>query len=306
MIEELVGWARSAHSPAAIIGSFAAILLAYAFWTLAEYFAPAQKGQPVDKRLYNILITLIFVVGTPLAAYVGGSFVSYFVRSLTEPIFDLNLAGWYSGSTSVLRLILLVPLLLVPIVVFDFFYYWLHRAQHSWPWFWQVHKLHHTDEAVNVTTSYRHHWTEEFFRSIAIVAPMSLLFDITPAEGGFLTVVLGQWGHFVHANIKLPLGKAGLVVAGPQYHRIHHSVDRKHWDKNFAAFFPLWDIVFGTAYVPEDNEWPQTGVKGEDPMPGISEVLFGPVFAWHRAIGRSAARFSRIWRRSGVSNTGER
>jgi sterol desaturase/sphingolipid hydroxylase (fatty acid hydroxylase superfamily) len=304
MVEGLVNWARETYSPVAIIGSFFTILVAYVFWTVAEYFAPAQKGQPVNRRLYNILITLIFVLGTPVAAYVGGSFVSYFVRSLTDPIFNLNLASWYDGSTSVLRLVLLVPLLLIPILVFDFFYYWLHRAQHSWPWFWQVHKLHHTDEAVNVTTSYRHHWTEEFFRSVAIVAPMALLFNITPAEGGFLTVVLAQWGHFVHANIRMPMGKAGLVVAGPQYHRIHHSVERKHWDKNFAAYFPLWDIVFGTAYVPQHNEWPATGVKGEDPTPGIGQVLFGPMISWGSSARRSMASAGEG--RRNVSKTAQR
>lgn len=305
MFEQFVDWARSAYSPAAIIGSFSTILIAFAFWTVAEYFVPAERRQPVNKRFYNILITLIFVIGTPIAGYVGGSLVSYVIGSLTEPLFNLNLAGWYDGSTSVLRLVLLLPLLLIPILVFDFFYYWLHRAQHTWPWFWQVHKLHHTDEAVNVTTSYRHHWTEEFFRSLAIVAPMSLLFDITPAEGGFLTVALGQWGHFVHANVKLPMGKAGLVLAGPQYHRIHHSIERKHWDRNFAAFFPIWDIVFGTVYVPGDNEWPETGVKGEDPTPGVGQVLFGPMVAWGKSARRSIGRLNLGLRKDQATKPGQ-
>ena len=51
-----------------------------------------------------------------------------------------------------------------------------------------------------------------------------------------------------------------LVITGPQYHRIHHSFQLEHLDKNFAAFFPIWDILFGTYYHPGKDEFPSTGL----------------------------------------------
>lgn len=289
-----LSWASSAYSAPAILASISTILIAYAFWTFAEYLAPAEKGQGLDRKLFNLIATFAFVLGTPVALYVGGSVIAFIVGGATEPLFKLDLRGWYTNSSSSFQAFVLVPFLLIPTLIFDFFYYWFHRAQHSWSWLWEVHKLHHTDAAVNVTTSYRHHWTEEFFRSIWVVLPMSFLFDISPAEGGFLSVFFAQWGHFVHANIRLPLGLLGLFIAGPQYHRIHHSIEPGHWNKNFAAFFPLWDFVFGTAHIPKASEWPRTGVDGENSMPNLLVVLFGPFAAWMRtaptAFGRKMRR----------------
>ncbi|WP_456669859.1 sterol desaturase family protein [Bradyrhizobium sp. USDA 3240] len=48
-------------------------------------------------------------------------------------------------------------------------------------------------------------------------------------------------------------------INNPQWHRIHHSVEMEHQDKNFAAFFPFWDILFGMACVPKQDEYLQQG-----------------------------------------------
>ncbi|MGZ8396913.1 MAG: sterol desaturase family protein [Rhodoplanes sp.] len=58
------------------------------------------------------------------------------------------------------------------------------------------------------------------------------------------------------------MGPLTAVFGGPQYHRIHHSIERAHWNKNYAAFFPVWDQVFGTQHRPGPQEWPKTGIEG--------------------------------------------
>jgi sterol desaturase/sphingolipid hydroxylase (fatty acid hydroxylase superfamily) len=65
---------------------------------------------------------------------------------------------------------------------------------------------------------------------------------------------------FNHANIRLRLGPLTPILCGPQYHRIHHSRLPEHQDKNFAALFPVIDMMFGTYHRPSRDEFPPTGL----------------------------------------------
>ena len=58
-------------------------------------------------------------------------------------------------------------------------------------------------------------------------------------------------------------GDLGRVIADNRFHRIHHSVEPDHFDKNFGAGTSLWDQLFGTAYFPKENEWPATGLPDQ-------------------------------------------
>jgi sterol desaturase/sphingolipid hydroxylase (fatty acid hydroxylase superfamily) len=160
----------------------------------------------------------------------------------------------------------------------------MHRLQHYSKFMWEIHKLHHTEKNLNVTTSLRHHWLEEFLRAACVAGPLSLLFDIKPLESGIMGVLISQWGWFIHANIRKHFGIFNLIFVGPQYHRIHHSILNKHLNKNFSSFFPLWDYLFGTIYVSPSGlkhfEWPSTGIEDHSSYPSLLEVLLGPFISW--------------------------
>ena len=147
---------------------------------------------------------------------------------------------------------------------------------------------------MNVTTSLRHHWTEEGFRSILIAVPMGILFNITPVEAGIVTMFTGQWGYLIHANIRLPLGPFSTVLLGPQAHRIHHSIEPQHKDRNFAAFFPIWDILFRTFYFPKRDEFPDTGIVEQILPP---KCRTSPVFTIHCLVADGATTISTARRR---------
>ncbi|HEX5846775.1 MAG TPA: sterol desaturase family protein, partial [Rhodoplanes sp.] len=68
------------------------------------------------------------------------------------PLLSWDLQAAAASVPSWLIYVALVPLAFLLLLTFDFFYYWFHRAQHEWPWLWQVHKLHHSDRALNVTS----------------------------------------------------------------------------------------------------------------------------------------------------------
>ncbi len=85
------------------------------------------------------------------------------------------------------------------------------------------------------------------------------MFSVTFANTGWLYFIPVLYFRLYHANIKTNLGPLKYILVTPQSHRIHHSLERKHWDKNYGFIFTIWDNVFGTQYKNYD-EYPDTGV----------------------------------------------
>ena len=80
--------------------------------------------------------------------------------------------------------------------------------------------------------------------------------------------------QITHANTRIGFGPFRYILSEPMYHRIHHSVERKHWDKNFAFKFPVWDMLFGTAHFPETDEFPRTGLDYMREPRSVGQYLF--------------------------------
>jgi len=164
---------------------------------------------------------------------------------------------------------------LVTMALYDFFNYWMHRAQHRW--FWAQHSVHHSIENLSAVNSY-FHWTEELFRIAFISIPTAVFFDLH--IGGVTlvsTMIVAAYGNFIHSASTLHFGKFGrLFLADPRWHRIHHSIEPDHFDRNFGTGITLWDRLFGTAYFPENEDWPQTGVHDQPEIHSLPEYLWRP------------------------------
>ncbi len=239
-----------------------------------EQLKPVGRRLPVRPMLFNIVyVAFALLVLVTLVPWLAG-----FSNAIL-----LRWGGWLhiSFPDGWLGSVLAVAVFLL---IYDFFYYWWHRAQHASPWLWAVHELHHGERHINVTTSARHHWLEEPMRLFVVLLPMSLLFRLDGPSVGLVFTVAMFWGYFIHLNLKLSLGLLTGAFGGPQYHRIHHSIEFQHHNRNFAALFPIWDWVFGTQYLPTAEEWPDTGIT-ERPQPNSwPHALFGPFTAWAQAI----------------------
>lgn len=166
----------------------------------------------------------------------------------------------------------------------DFFYYWLHRLQHASKWLWAEHALHHADDHLNVTTSFRHHWLETPLTVVFVNVPLMLLLRPPIITLTVVASILSMTEFTNHMNLRIGLGRFNWLVATPQSHRIHHSVLEKHFDKNFAAFFPVWDVIFGTYYAPQKNEYPATGLTPAERVQTVGQALFLPFLIWRKML----------------------
>jgi sterol desaturase/sphingolipid hydroxylase (fatty acid hydroxylase superfamily)/ubiquinone/menaquinone biosynthesis C-methylase UbiE len=271
-------WLTANYSPTVLVSAWGAVVVGYAAFAVLERFFPANRRPSIRELGADIRINLTFLLLNPVAVLLGGLWSNTAVAYLGGPRFHLNLTPW--GANPVYAFLLAF----VPFFVFDFFYYWFHRCQHEWSWLWQEHRLHHTERALNVTTNFRHHWLEEFLRAFFIFLPMNWIVSITPTSSLVAAVVIRQWSSFFHANIRVGLGPLKGVVVGPQYHRIHHSIEPEHIGKNYAAFFPIWDRSFGTYCKPKRGEWPATGLPGATGVSGFGEIVSSPFVRWWRGL----------------------
>ena len=231
--------------------------------------APNRKG-----LMLNSLNVLVFHA----ADLSLGVFTAYYAKLLFDNVLHYKAPLYFGGGAFAV-----FALACVALAAHDFFYYWLHRWQHTSRWLWAEHELHHTDEHVNVTTSWRHHWLETVLHPLFISMPLFLLFN--PAFGRVLWIILFNklMAYFVHLNSPIRLGWYTRVLACPQSHRIHHSKLPEHWNKNFAAMFPFWDILFGTYHHPKRDEWPETGVDGVT-VTSLGHAIVLPFVSWAKML----------------------
>jgi sterol desaturase/sphingolipid hydroxylase (fatty acid hydroxylase superfamily) len=146
------------------------------------------------------------------------------------------------------------------IFVTDGLFYIYHRLQHAVPLLWHVHKLHHTDPEMNITTSKRSHFLERPLQFIVFGAPALWITGVNYEGLAYATVCGPFFLYFAHLDLRLPLGPLTAIIVGPQYHRIHHSKAGSEQNANFAQAFPLFDMLGGTYKRPAQDEYPDTGV----------------------------------------------
>jgi sterol desaturase/sphingolipid hydroxylase (fatty acid hydroxylase superfamily) len=223
-----------------------------ALFTLAEISWPAAPVGDVRGRLINILIGLIVSV----FAFICTVAIAWFATMVWRD----GLIGWIIPQWRSAGIVGLVTSVIAYGAVWDFFQYWFHRWQHMSPVLWTSHRVHHTDNAVNTTTALRRSVIELLLIFVFILVPTVIVAGVDEVAAPIAFAIFYGWGFFNHANVRLSLGPLTPVLSGPQWHRLHHAIDQDCRDRNFAAYFPILDIVFGTYRAPRDREYPATGV----------------------------------------------
>ena len=178
------------------------------------------------------------------------------------------------------------------------FGYWLdHYLKHKVPFFWAFHKVHHSADSLSPLTNFRVHPID----SIVFYNIVALLLGSTEAlvnhAFGHPTAPFNIWGrnilllagailltHLQHTHLWLSFtGRIGKLILSPAHHQIHHSMNPAHYDRNFGSTLAVWDLLFGTLYVPSKRrEKLSFGVEGlgYDPHTAKGGLLMPLTDAW--------------------------
>lgn len=166
--------------------------------------------------------------------------------------------------------------IVIALVVLDLAIWAQHLASHKIPILWRLHKVHHTDRDIDVTTAVRFHPIEialSMLWKIVVVVPLGA----SPLAVFLFEVILNACAMFNHANVALPGWLDGILrlfVVTPDMHRVHHSVQRREHDSNYGFNLSLWDRLFRT-YTAQPEGGHQGMTIGLDPYQSEDPSHFG-------------------------------
>jgi len=222
-----------------LVGNEAALRLSWFLLVLvllgvAERTWPLRgDARPARRQLSNLTLmaidTVLLRLGFPLLA-VG---VAMQVRSHGGGLF--NALSW--------PLWVEIPL---GVLILDAAIYWQHRLLHRIPLLWRIHRVHHSDIALDVTTGVRFH-PLEIGLSMAIKLAVVMALGLHPAAIVIFELLLSAASLFTHADFALRSRAERLLrsaIVTPSMHRIHHSVRREEIDSNYGFLLSLWDRLF--------------------------------------------------------------
>jgi sterol desaturase/sphingolipid hydroxylase (fatty acid hydroxylase superfamily) len=222
------------YEPAVRFGVFAGIFTAMAVWELLAPRRPPVIGR-VKRWPGNLGVLMIDTLAVRLLLPTAAVGAALLVETRGWGLFHrLEVPTWLAAIASV--------------IVLDLAIYLQHVLFHAVPGLWRLHRMHHSDLELDVTTGTR-------FHPLEILLSMSIKFGIIAALGTpavavlIFEMLLNATSMFNHGNVRVAERLDRVlrwVVVTPEMHRIHHSVVTRETNSNFGFNLPWWDRLFGT------------------------------------------------------------
>lgn len=211
------------------------ILLCGLLWAL-ESIIPLYRfrSSRVRHAMPNVALTLMLVLTNLSLSFASAFLADFSVRNGIGVSPFLGLSSWAQIILGVLAL--------------DLFAYFAHVLLHKSWLGWQFHRVHHSENTVDVTTAFRQHPGETVWRILWQLAAI-IVFGIPIWLVVVYLILSGLNAELEHANIKLNLRVdrfVRLLVVTPNMHKVHHSRDQRETDSNYANIFSFWDRLFRT------------------------------------------------------------
>ena len=253
--------------------------LAFSAGMLLIYFA-IESVIPRTRNSLASTLRSAFYVATSMTINIllFSILLEYFDKDTLHGFFLLDLTPLTDSSYLAIRIAGWVIAALAALFIGNVFYYWLHRAQHAIPLLWRFHRVHHSITEMSAVSSY-HHFTDDMLQYFAVGVPTALLLRVDSGAIPWLVLaVVGTYQYFIHSSMNVNIGPLRYVFADNHFHRIHHSREPGHFDKNFGTYTPIWDVLFGTAHFPKKGEWPAVGLEHVPEPKRLRDYLLMPFY----------------------------
>jgi sterol desaturase/sphingolipid hydroxylase (fatty acid hydroxylase superfamily) len=258
---------------------FLVLLVIVAGGALLEHAAPAERNQLARNTIFNVAYGLMTGWLRLALAPAIGIAVTFLINGVGGGWIRLPAHGWALVGSAV-----------VYILFIDFLEFAFHRAQHAVPFLWAMHSFHHSDPAVNVSTAVRNYWLEIPLKAVFVYPLAAILFSV-PSAVLSIYAVTTIWHAVNHLNVRWHVPIPWFILNNPQFHRLHHSIHPEHYNKNFSPYFPLWDVLGGTAYVPAPGEFPPTGLAEEQEPITFADAVLWP---WRHRLRNTRAATANV------------
>lgn len=233
---------------------------------LELYYSYRQRWRPSKQEIVQDFLYMALIQG------LLPKFLVYFVMFFLLQVLQsdhLILEGWWPSHWP-------VPLqMLLMMVVADGFRYWLHRWAHEWEPLWRFHAVHHSPHKLYWLNVGRFHPVDKGLQVVLDTVPF-LFLGVNKEVLGLYVVCYAINGFFQHCNIDLRMGMLNYVISGPELHRWHHSMITQESNHNYGNNLIIWDLMFGTWYLPKGRNVQKLGLVNREYPSGILKQMRAP------------------------------
>lgn len=183
----------------------------------------------------------------------------------------------------------IVAQLALALVIAELVEYSVHRAFHEVPGLWRFHATHHSAPRLYWLNSVRFHPIDLFLVGACKLIPLAVL-GAGIEVFGLVNLFSAVHGAYQHANVPVRLGPLNWIFAMTELHRWHHSRRIDEANHNYGGNLAVWDVAFGTRWLPSDREPPEAiGMEDLPDFPmGLADNLLAP-FRWDAVVRRAQA-----------------
>lgn len=270
-----------------LLGSIPTLIgLAATFTAISAFFTPCNPGTPWWRKpdlLVDIGYFFLFPFVARLATLVFLSVGIAMALALSSRSQAGELPLFEHGP---LRALSFWTQLAVYLLLADLMLYWSHRAFHTAS-LWRYHAVHHSPEHLDWTSARRFHPVDAALHCI-LPDFVLLMLGISPDVIVFLAPFNTWYSALVHANLNWSFGPFKYVLVGPVFHRWHHTDAHRGGSKNFSATFPVFDLLFGTFYMPHGALPDRYGVDDSGFPKGLGRQILYPFRTGDQAMADGA------------------
>jgi sterol desaturase/sphingolipid hydroxylase (fatty acid hydroxylase superfamily) len=250
-----------------VVSTYVPVIVTAGIVTGLELMAPYRlRWRPA---IGEIKTDLSFMVAVQLAfpPLLGFAFTYALIRPARA--LDLPFAWiWPHGWAIWVQVILMI-------LAVDLLRYWLHRAAHEYDPLWRLHSVHHSVEQLYWLNTARFHPLEKALQMMLDSLPF-LLMQVDERVLALYYLTYATNGFFQHCNVLLRYGPLNYIVGSAETHRWHHSRVPRESNANYGSTVIVWDLLFGTWYLPRDREIAELGLQDPEYPKSFLSLLRAP------------------------------
>ena len=247
------------------------IVISLVVWLL-EIIFPWRKNQSSIRKdfwmdgfymFFNFFIFSILISGDYKALGLLFNEIGITTKSLAV----FNISNWPIGFQ-----------LVVFFVFLDFVQWLTHVLLHKYEVLWRFHKVHHSVKEMGFAAHLRYHWMENILYKPLKTLGVMVLGGFEPEQAYIVHFIAITIGHLNHANIRITWGPFKYILNNSVMHLYHHMKalpENKPKGINFGISLSIWDFLFKTNYIPDDNGEIELGFSNEENFP---KGFFGQLF----------------------------
>jgi sterol desaturase/sphingolipid hydroxylase (fatty acid hydroxylase superfamily) len=238
-----------------IVSTYVPVIFAAAAVTILELAFPnrtAWKPPAAEIKTDLVFMTTIQLALPPLVSFLFVYLLIGPVRALGLPITALWPHAWPIWIQAILM-----------VLTVDLLRYWLHRLAHENDTLWRLHSVHHSVEQLYWLNTARFHPIEKTLQMSLDSLPF-LLVGVHQQVLALYYLAYAANGFFQHCNVHVRYGPLNYIVGSAETHRWHHSRLPQESNANYGNTVIVWDLVFGTWFLPKDREIQDLGLQERD------------------------------------------